>query len=312
MLKPLFKNKPDEDLGFGKQPTYNNQRMMNKDGSSNLRRKGLPFFKPHEAYNSLIYMSWGKFWVIILSVYFTVNSIFAIIYLNLGIQNLKGSEAKNTFEQFFDGFFFSAQTISTVGYGHLSPSGMATSSVAAFESLLGLLAFAMATGLLYGRFSRPNSRMTYSPNLLISPYKNGKALMLRLANYRSNQLVDLEIQVYLAFNVVENNTKTRNFLQLNLERDKVAILATSWTVVHAINEESPILNLSKKELLDSDAEFLVLLKSFDDAFAQTVHSRTSYKADEIIYNAKFIPLTATTKDGLMEFDVSKIGDYKIV
>ncbi len=312
MPKPLFKNKTDEDLGFGKQPTFNNQRMMNKDGSSNLRRKGLPFFKPHEAYNSLIYMSWSKFWIIILSVYFLINTFFAMIYLSLGIQNLKGSEGKNTLEQFFDGFFFSAQTISTVGYGHLSPSGMATSSVAAFESLLGLLAFAMATGLLYGRFSRPNSRMAYSPNLLISPYKNGKALMLRLANYRSNQLVDLEIQVYLAFNVAENNVKTRKFLLLNLEREKVAILATSWTVVHAINEESPIINLSKQELIDSDAEFLVLLKSFDDAFAQTVHSRTSYKADEIIYNAKFLPLTHTGKDGILEFDVSKIGDFKLI
>ncbi|TAH01930.1 MAG: ion transporter [Sphingobacteriales bacterium] len=312
MLKPLFKTKPSEDLGFGINPTQNNQRMMNKDGSSNLRRKGLPFFKPHEAYNSLIYMSWSKFWIIILSVYFTINITFASIYLSLGIQNLRGSEAKNTIDQFFDGFFFSAQTISTVGYGHLSPSGMATSSVAAFESLLGLLAFAMATGLLYGRFSRPNSRMSYSTNLLISPYKTGKALMLRLANYRSNQLIDLEVQVYLAYNVIENSIKTRKFLLLNLEREKVAILATSWTIVHDINEDSPIINLTKQQLIDSEAEFLVLLKSFDDAFAQTVHSRTSYKADEIIYNAKFSPLTATGKDGILEFDVSKIGDYELI
>ncbi|TAE38342.1 MAG: ion transporter [Sphingobacteriales bacterium] len=312
MLKPRFKTKPDDDLGFGKLPTQNNQRMMNKDGSSNLQRKGLPFFKPHEAYNSLIYMSWTKFWVIILTVYFLINTLFASIYLCLGKQALAGSEAKNTFEQFFDGFFFSAQTISTVGYGHLSPSGMLTSSVAAFESLLGLLAFAMATGLLYGRFSRPNSKMAYSNNILVSPYKNGKAFMLRLANFRSNQLIDLEVEVYLAYNIETENVKTRQFLKLNLERDKVAILATSWTIVHAITDDSPLLDLTKQQLIDSDAEFLVLLKSFDDAFAQVVHSRTSYKADEIIYDAKFVTMTSTNENGLMEFDISKIGYFNLI
>jgi inward rectifier potassium channel len=312
MLKPFFKSNPNDDLGFSRLPTQNNQRMMNKDGSSNLKRKGLPFFKPHEAYNSLIYMSWGKFWSIIFSTYFLINVLFGFIYLSLGIQNLKGSEAITTFDKFFDGFFFSAQTISTVGYGHLSPSGMATSSVAAIESLLGLLAFAMATGLLYGRFSRPNSNIVYSDKLLVSPYKEGKGLMLRLANFRSNQLIDLEIEIYLAYNVMEAGVKIRKFVLLELERTKVAILSTSWTIVHNINETSPILNFTKEQLLESDAEFLVVLKSFDDAFAQVVHSRTSYKAEEIIYDAKFLPVTSYDSNGLLEFDVSKIGEYQLL
>ncbi|TAF44694.1 MAG: ion transporter [Sphingobacteriales bacterium] len=312
MQDPRFKAKPNQDLGFGQQPTQNNQRMMNKDGSSNLKRKGLPFFKPHEAYNSLIYMSWYRFWVIILTVYFLINTLFASIYLCLGKQALAGSKAKNNFEQFFDGFFFSAQTISTVGYGHLSPSGMAASGVAAFESLLGLLAFAMATGLLYGRFSRPNSKITYSHNMLVSPYKNTEALMLRLANYRSNQLLDVEAELYLAYNLVIENNKTRQFLKLNLERDKVAILATSWTIVHPITDDSPILDLTLQQLKDSDAEFLVIIKSFDDAFAQVVHSRTSYKASEIVYGAKFISMTSTHENGLIEFDVSKIGEFYLI
>lgn len=312
MLKGRHKMKISDDLGFGVSPTQNNQRMMNKDGSSNLLRKGLPLWKPHEAYNSLIYMSWTKFWIIILLGYIIINTLFASIYVFIGIEHLRGGEGTTPFLHFFDAFFFSAQTISTVGYGHISPSGMAASSIAAIESLLGLLAFAMATGLLYGRFSRPTSKILYSDNLLISPYKEGKALMLRLANFRSNQLIDVEVQLYLSYNVLENDKEVRKFLLLNLERDNVAILVTSWTIVHPINEDSPIMNFNKDALENSGAEFLVLLKSFDDTFAQTVHSRTSYTASEIVENARFIKASSPSPSGILEFDLSKIGIYELI
>ncbi|MDA9555372.1 ion channel [Pelobium sp.] len=312
MIKLRGKSKIDEDLGFGKNPIINNQRLLNKDGSSNVRRKGLPFFKPHEVYNSLIFMKRSHFWMVIIVSYLTINFLFASIYFSLGMEHLQGANGKNDFELFFDAFFFSAQTISTVGYGHISPSGFATSIVAALESMLGLLAFALATGLLYGRFSRPTAKICYSEKMLVAPYKDGEGLMFRLANLRSNQLIELEITVMISINATENGKTIRRFAQLDLERKAINLLTLSWTVVHPITEDSPIYGLKLQDLIDGQAEFLVMLKAFDDAFAQTVQSRTSYKAEEVVYNAKFDTIIQPDEDGVFAIDMSKVSDYTVL
>jgi inward rectifier potassium channel len=310
MIKIRHKLTINEDLGFGKNPTQNNQRLLNKDGSSNIKRKGLPFFKPHEAYNSLIFMSWTRFWIMILLSYIVINVVFAFIYFGLGMEHLNGSVSLTSLDKFFDAFFFSAQTIATVGYGHLSPNGFLTNIVAAFESFLGLLTFALATGLLYGRFSRPTAKIIYSPNIVVAPYKDKKAYMFRFANLRSNQLIDLSIEVLLSINTTENGKPTRRFVPLNLERNSINLLTLSWTIVHPLDEESALLNLKSKDLIDGDAEFIVMLKAFDDAFSQTVHSRTSYKAKEVVFDAKFEQIIKTDDDGIFEIDISKIGSYQ--
>lgn len=312
MIKFKSKAKVDEDMGFGKNPTINNQRLLNKDGSSNIRRKGLSYFKPHEAYNSLIFMNWTKFWLIILFAYLIINFLFASIYFSLGMEHLRGADSTTDFDLFFDAFFFSAQTISTVGYGHISPQGFATSVVAAFESMMGLLAFAMATGLLYGRFSRPTAKIVYSKQMLVAPYKDGEGLMFRLSNLRSNQLIELEISVLLSINVIENEKPTRRFVPLELERKAISLLTLSWTVVHPINSDSPLFGLKQQDLIDGQAEFIILLKAFDDAFAQVVQSRTSYKGEEVIYKAKFKSIIKTEDDGVFSIDISKVSDYVLL
>src|ERR1035437_9028903 len=154
---------PEDDLGFGPQPVIKNQPLVNKDGTPNVKRIGLPFFNTANNYHTLITMSWRRFWVLVLSAYLAVNILFAFIYVSIGQRSLDGSSANTSFHHFMDAFFFSAQTISTVGYGHISPRGMMSNSVAAIESMLGLLAFALATGLLYGRFSdRKSTRLNSS------------------------------------------------------------------------------------------------------------------------------------------------------
>jgi inward rectifier potassium channel len=312
MIKLKGKAKVGEDLGFGKNPTRNNQRLLNKDGSSNIKRKGLPFFKPHEAYNSLIYMSWNKFWIIVFLAYFIVNTSFAGIYFFLGIEHLTGSVSVTLFSQFADAFFFSAQTVTTVGYGHLSPSGFTTNSVAALESFIGLLAFALATGLLYGRFSRPSAKMVYSENMVVAPYQDGKAYMFRLANLRSNQLIELEMNMMLSININENGKPIRRFVQLELERKAIQLLTLGWTIVHPLAPDSPLYGLTKQDLLEGEAEFLILLKAFDDAFSQNVHSRTSYKAGEVIFDAKFDQIIIPDEDGILTIDISKVSDYSLL
>lgn len=204
-------NKLGNDLGFGIKPAVNNQTMMNRDGSTNIRRTGLPFFRTADTYNALITMKWSKFMLIILAAYLIINTLFAYLYVLIGIEHMNGVTRGSYLDNFFDAFFFSAQTISTVGYGHISPQGFITSCLAAFESMLGLLAFALATGLLYGRFSRPSAKILYSENIVVSPFENGQALMIRLANYRSSQLIELEAQALLSMNVTENDKIVRRY-----------------------------------------------------------------------------------------------------
>ncbi|MDB5109303.1 MAG: Inward rectifier potassium channel Kirbac3 [Mucilaginibacter sp.] len=302
---------PEDDLGFGPQPVIKNQPLINKDGSPNVKRKGLPLFNTANNYHTLITMGWTKFWLLVLSGYLVLNIIFAFIYLSFGPDSLNGTSGNTRFDHFMDAFFFSAQTISTVGYGHISPKGMGTNSVAALESMMGLLAFALATGLLYGRFSKPSAQIIYSKNILVAPYlENEKGVMFRLANMRKNMLIDLEIEIIFSFNEITNGKTVRRFYPLEVERRKVSILTMNWTVVHPLDENSPLKDMTKEELEKAEAGFAILLKAFDDTFSQTVNSRTAYQAHEIVWGAKFKPVFDRDEDGRIILDLSKISDHE--
>jgi inward rectifier potassium channel len=304
---------PEDDLGFGSQPVIKNQPLINKDGSPNVKRIGLPFFNTSNNYHTLITMGWTKFWLLVLSGYLVVNLVFAAIYTSIGINGLDGTSGNTPFDHFMDALFFSAQTISTVGYGHIYPKGLATNSVAALESMLGLLAFALATGLLYGRFSRPSAQIGYSKYILVSPYReNSKGIMFRLSNLRRNILIDLQIEVIFSFNETADGKTERKFYPLELERSKVSVLTTSWTVVHPLVESSPLIDMTKEDLENTEAGFAVLLRAFDDTFSQTVHSRTAYQHSEILWGAKFKPVFSRDDTGKIVLDLSKISDHEIL
>jgi len=313
MIKHNKRVNPEDDLGFGYQPVMKNQPLINKDGSPNVIRKGLPAFNTVDNYHKLISMDGWKFALLIFSVYLVANIIFALIYVSLGTNTLFGTHEDMGLNRFWEAFFFSAQTISTVGYGHISPRGMGANSVAAVESMLGLLSFALATGLLYGRFSRPSSKIIYSKNIIVAPYKeNANGIMFRLANKRRNILVDLSLEITFSYNELVDGKPVRRFYPLELERKTVSMLTMNWTVVHPLDEHSPLRDLNYEDLVNAEAGFVIILRMFDDAFAQTVNSRAAYNYEDVVWGAKFKPMFKRANDGRILLDLGKIDSFEKV
>jgi len=305
------KNKVRPELGFGTKNYNKSIRFINPDGTVNIKRTGLGGLKNIDIYHWLINISLPKLFLVIVSSYTIVNLMFAFAYYCIGAEDFGGVTAVTELDKFFALFFFSAQTLTTVGYGHVYPVSNSISAVAAAESLIGLLGFALATGLLYGRFSRPKSDLLYSRNILIAPYKEITGLMFRIANKMQYELIECEATVTLSYNDPETNK--REFEQLKLEINKIGFLALSWTVVHPINEESPMKGLTAKDLIKSDAEFLILIKATNDTFSQTVHSRYSYKGTDIVEGVRFKPLKQEAdKNGRVVISVTDIHKFEKV
>lgn len=307
----------NSDLGFGTkaQANYNPQtRLINPDGKFAVKRVGLRFWERISPFHDLINMSWGKFALLVLSFYLIVNALFAGIYWLLGNGSIEGTNNHHyTMAHFADLFFFSAQTFTTVGYGVMHPVGILANIVSALEGLVGWLSFAVASGLVYGRFAKPTAKILYSSKALVSPYKDITGFMFRVVNGRSNQLIEVEINVIFSFVEVSDDAKTeRRFLALPLERTKVAFFSANWTVVHPIDANSPIAGLSLQDLKEIDAEFLVMIKAYDDTFAQTIHSRRSYKAEDILWGRKFVPMYGYNEKGFQELWIHKLSESEAV
>ena len=285
------------DLGFGTKAGSGDQRMINRDGSYNVVRKGQSFWDTFNTYHSLITMRWSKFLLFVSLFYIGVNLLFALVFYFIGMQHLAGAMGSTELEKFFDAFFFSAQTVTTLGYGRISPVGFWASFAAAIESIVGLMSFAIITGLIYGRFSRPKAKIIQSDFAVMAPYKDINAFMFRIINGKVNQLIEVEVQVIVALKVMENGQAVRRFLPLELERNKIALFPTNWTIVHPIEESSPIYGMTEEDLKAKDAEFSILLKGFDDSFSQTVYWRSSYKYTEIVWGAKFVNIISNENNG---------------
>jgi len=287
-------------------------RLVNKDGTNNLHKRGIPLFKKYSLYHSLLRMPRYKFLLLVFLFYTSINVLFAFIYLAIGVDKLSGVDASGTlFENFTSAFFFSSQTLTTVGYGHVSPSGLVANSVASVESFLGIMTFALVTGMFYARFSRPQAFIRFSDHLLIAPYKGGKAIMFRLATVKNNHLTDVEAQVTASMHVMENGIKVARFFQLPLEIPRINSLALSWTCVHHLNEDSPLGMLTEKELRDGEIELMVTVKAFDDHFSNAVQQRTSYIHHELVYGAKFLPMFRRDENGhRMEVMMNMLNAYE--
>ncbi|WP_461054642.1 ion channel [Spirosoma arcticum] len=298
-----------QDLGFGTKINDRYGRLINKDGSFNINRVNGSFWDRLNVYNRLITMGWVQFLGWILLFYLVENVVFASIYMLAGAENLRGADDRVFHGPFWKAFFFSAQTLTTVGYGHIAPDSFLTSAIAAFESMLGLLAFALATGLLYGRFSRPVAHIRFSKRAVFAPYLDVNAWMFRIINARANQLIDVQVEVSLSrLETKPDGTRYRRYYGLNLERNKVNFFPTNWTLVHPITTESPLHGCTPEQLAETDAEFLILLRAMDDTFSQMVHIRNSYRYDEVLWGQKFRPMFDGSQAGMVTVDLDGLDN----
>lgn len=298
----------ERDLGFGSVVARESrQRLLNRDGSFSVERTGLGFWAAISPYHALLTMSWVKFLSLAAGFYLLVNALFALGYVFCGPDSLQGLHDGRIPNQFLGAYFFSVQTLATIGYGHVSPFGLAANLVVTLESLVGLLGFALVTGMLFARFSRPTARILFSDIAVIAPYRGITAFEFRIVNQRTNEILELEAKVLYSRMETVGGKRVRRFDYLGLERHKVAFFPLSWTIVHPIDESSPLRGETEESLRNSDAEFLILLTGIDESVSQAVHARSSYKAHEIVWGATFSSIfRQSPKDGPLRIDVGKI------
>jgi inward rectifier potassium channel len=279
-----------KDLGFGSVVGgANEKRLLNRDGTFNPRRDGLPFLRSLSFYHYFLTISWPKF-------------------LACGADSLSGAEPARMGGRFWRAFFFSVETIGTVGYGNFVPNNFPAHIVMTAESLVGLLMFALGTGILFSRFSRPTAALMFSTRAVVSPYRGRQAFMFRVTNARSNQLVELEAKVL--FSRIEG--AHRKYDQLTLERSRVTFFPLSWTVVHPIDDKSPMLGMTAADFMANDAEVMILLTGTDETFSTVVHGRSSYKPDEILFGHRFVNLyNPIDEAGVVSIDVRRLSETEV-
>ena len=299
---------PSFDPGLTQQYTGALLRTINRDGSFNVRRRGIRR-AAGDAYIRLIRMSWPRFVGTMVAGYLVVNGIFGGIYFLLGPDALRVSDRDLGLSQLALAFFFSTQTLSTVGYGSIYPFGLAAHLVSALEVTLGVGAFALAASLMFARFSRPNARLIFSRQMVVAPYRDQTGLEFRVANQRNNVMMEVEAEMILT--TVEQDAQgklQRRFVELSLERRKLWFLALTWTIVHPIDGASPLWGKTREDLEGLQAEVLIVIKGYDDSFSQVVNTRYSYRWNEIDWSARFLPAFETSSAGYLVLDVDRIHD----
>ncbi len=294
----------DESLGYTDRFEKQNKRVLNKDGTFNVIRKGVKT----GVFHTLLSMSWLRFAMFILLFYVGINLLFASLYVSIDFNGIGYTEDYEVNNRFLIALFFSAQTLTTVGYGSLYPLSSIVSTIAATEALIGLMGFAIFTGLMYGRFARPVHGFKFSHRALIAPFKDGLSLQFRVANEMTNNLLEIEARALLSMVVTEGKRQVRRFHPLKLEINKIDYLTINWTVVHPLNEESPLYGMNEQDFQAGNTEIIIMMKGFNDTFGQEVHARTSYTWMEIDWHRKFKLPYYFNEEGITVFELEKLEE----
>ncbi|MEO7457544.1 MAG: ion channel [Gemmatimonadaceae bacterium] len=297
-----------DDLGFGSViGGENERRLIERDGRFTARRHGFSPFSYLNGYHALLTMTWPRFLGIATLSYLGVNVLFALAYLACGPGALAGLSTGMMGGPFLRAFFFSVDSFATIGYGNVYPVGALANLLVTAQAIISILAVALLTGLVFSRFARPTAALLFSDVAVIAPYQGISGFMFRITNVRNNQLMELEAKVLFT----DLHGQGRRYTQLKLERTRVVFFPMSWTIVHPIDEKSPMFGWTHDDFVRADAEFLILISGMDETFAQTVHARSSYKPDEIVVGKKFANIyKPVAKDGTISIDISKLSDVE--
>ncbi|MGC4038257.1 MAG: ion channel [Chitinophagaceae bacterium] len=306
--------KSNEDTGFGTSTANVGGRFVNKDGSFNLRKEGVAIWERFSVFHTMINLPRWKFISLVIVFYLAVNLVFTSVYMIIGPEEFQGMIAQTPWQKFKEIYFFSTETFTTVGYGRVNPVGDAANFVASIEAISGFLSLAIATGLIYGRFSRPKAFLVFSDLALVSPYQDKKGLMFRFVSYKDKHvLTDVEVKVTTAFQVQEDGKSVYKFYSLKLERTRVDSLPMNFTVVHPIDDASPFMGFSEEDMRIADVELYVLVRAFDDVYSNIVQQRTSYTFREIKFDAKFVPMYKESGDGDTTIvELHRLNEFKQV
>jgi inward rectifier potassium channel len=279
-------------------------RMVNPKGRLAVTVRGLRRRRWTDLYHQLLTLGWGGFLLVWVLVYLGANLVFATLFW-LDSGGLSGARPGS----FEDAFFFSVQTLGTIGYGVISPKSRFANVVVACESFFSFGISALSTGLIFARVSRPTARVMFSRYAVVTPVNGTSTLLFRAANERQNQVLEAEVTVTLARSLITAEGVTyRAFQGLTLKRSRSPFFALSWSVMHVIDETSPLFNQTQETLIADRAEIVVVLAGVDETLAQRIHARHSYLPHEIVWSRRFADIIQTGDDGQTVIDFGRFHD----
>lgn len=295
----------DQDPGLGSLFSKPVNRLLNPNGTYNIiRYGGVRGLK--DLYKYLLEINWVSFIGLLFLLYVAINALFASGFVLLD-DGLAGDLP--FFSTFWKSFFFSTQTFTTLGYGVISPNSFSANVLASIESFVGLMFFALATGLLYGRFSKPSSKIAFSKNVILRTLDGQRTMMFKLVNQRDNVLLKTKINVILILDKKDQNGQyNKEYHPLKLVRNQVLFFPLTWTVVHTIDHDSPLFNLELKDLQKRNAELVILLETFDETFGHEIVQKHSYAENQWIENVKFDLNFKPNDSGQVELFVNELDN----
>lgn len=279
-------------------------RMLQRQRTINIEKIGRAETSAfRDIFHWLMNREWWQLIALIFAAFLFSNMTFAAIYYFLP------DSVSNTAGRYIDYFFFSVQTMATIGYGVMAPKTTAANVVSSFEAFVGLIGFAVGSGVIFGRLAKPTSKIMFSQVAAITKRDGQDVMMLRLANERDNQILEGSVTMtYLSTKQTKEGEVMRRFEEMKLERHHTPIFALTWTLVHPIDKQSPLFGKTPHDLVEDQAEILITFRGIDETFSQEIFARNSYVAEEINWGHRFVDILGVNEQGRRTINYNKFHD----